>query len=338
MTAGAGLRRTPGWVTVTPVTALPDPPPHLLPPGSGPEPLTPAAYRLTEGPVWLERHGCLLFTDLPRGVIHRLEPDGAVADHRRPSGHANGLTLDADGHLLACESGERRVTRTEADGTVTVLASHAGGRPLNAPNDIVASRSGRIWFTDPATTFRGPLEGARGPDAVYLVTDDPRAPTLLSSDFDLPNGLCLSPDERVLYVNDTIRREIRAFDLLPDGTVANERTWADGIGEGRPDPADETSFGDGHPDGMKCDVEGNVWCTGPFGVWILSPRGALLGVVRLPEPYHHARNLAWGGPRWSTLFVCAGSTAGREALVFRVETATRGTGCFVPAAEGAGRE
>jgi gluconolactonase len=292
--------------------------------------VTGPTFRLTEGPVWLAQEGCLLFTDLPRGVIHRLDPDGTVSDHRRPSGHANGLTLDAADRLIACESAERRVTRMESDGAVTVLASHHAGRPLNAPNDVVASRDGRVWFTDPSTTFRGPLEGPRGPEAVYLVTDDPGAPTLLSTDFDLPNGLCLSPDEQVLYVNDTIRREIRAFDLLPDGTVTNERTFVDGIGEGRPDPADPSSFGDGHPDGMTCDEHGNVWCTGPFGIWILSPAANLLGVVRLPEPHHHARNLGWGGPGWSTLWICAGSTEGRTALVFRVETATRGTGCHIP--------
>lgn len=312
------------------VTALPDPPRHLVAPGTRPVALTPPVYRLTEGPVWLAREGCLLFTDLPRGVIHRLDADGTVTDHRRPSGHANGLTLDAAGRLIACESGERRLTRTGADGSVVVLASHAAGRSLNAPNDVVAARAGHVWFTDPSTTFRGPLAGERGPEGVYRVTGDPRAPALVSRDFDLPNGLCLSPDERILYVNDTIRREIRAFDLRPDGAAVRERTFADGIGEGRPDPADATSFGDGHPDGMTCDEHGNVWCTGPFGVWVLAPSGDLLGVVRLPEPHHHARNLAWGGPDWSTLYVCAGSTAGRTALVLRLETLTRGAGCFVP--------
>lgn len=311
--------------------ALPAPPSQLVPAGATPVALTAPVFRLTEGPVWIAEEQSLLFTDLPRGVIHRLGPDGTVTDHRRPSGHANGLTLDRAGRLVACVSGERRVTRTEADGTTTVLASHYDGRPLNAPNDVVAGRDGRVWFTDPSTTFRGPLAGPRGPEAVYLVTGDPTAPALVSADFDLPNGLCLSPDECVLYVNDTIRREIRAFDVGEDGSVGNERTFADRIGEGRPDPADASSFGDGHPDGMKCDEHGNVWCTGPFGIWILSPAAELLGVVRLPAPHRHARNLGWGGSDWSTLYVCAGSTEGRTALVFALETATRGAACHIPA-------
>lgn len=288
------------------------------------------AYRLTEGPLWDAAAGCLLFTDLPRDTIHRLDGAGARV-WRRPSGHANGITFDRRGRLLACESGRRRVTRTEADGTVTVLAERCEGRALNAPNDIVASSSGAVYFTDPSTTFRGRLVGDDLVEGVYLVGEDGGAPRLVARDFDLPNGLCLSPDERILYVDDTVRREILAFDVHPGGGLAGRRVFYEGIGSGRFDPGDAASFGEGAPDGIKADANGNVYCTGPGGVWVIEPGGELLGVLELPGPLGHAFNLNWGGPDWRTLYVCAGSLTRRAAAVFRIELEARGSACYIPA-------
>jgi gluconolactonase len=302
---------------------------RLVAPDARFEQLTAPEFRLTEGPLWDAREGRLLFTDLPRDTIHRLDESG-VGVWRRPSGHTNGLTFDREGRLLACESGRRRVTRTEHDGTITVLADACDGRALNAPNDVVASRGGAVWFTDPSTGFRGRLPGHGLVEGVYVIAGDGAEPRLVADDFDLPNGLCLSPDESVLYVDDTIRREIHAFDVLPGGGLANRRVLVSGMGEGRPHPNDAASFGEGPPDGIKVDGEGNLYCTGPLGVWVIRPEGELLGVLELLPPLTHARNLNWGGPDWRTLYVCAGSVTARRAAVFRIELKTRGAACYIP--------
>ena len=300
---------------------------ELVAPDAEFEAITDPVFRLTEGPLWNAEGGFLLFSDIPRDTIYRLDERG-VEPWRRPSGNANGLTYDAHRRLLACESGQRRVTLTEPDGTVTALAHGHAGRSLNAPNDVVASSSGAVYFTDPSTTSRGRIEGDSLVNGLYLVRPGDREPTLLCDDFDLPNGLCLSPDESVLYVDDTMRREIRAFDVRAGGLLANERTFFAGIGEGLVDPDDPWGFGEGVPDGMKVDEHGNVYCTGPRGIWVVEPGGALLGTLELSSS-EHARNVNWGGPDWRTLFVCAGSPVERRASVYRIELRVRGAGCYI---------
>lgn len=249
-------------------------------------------FRFTEGPVWRGDH--LLFSDIPSDRIVRweLRPEGpVVTTFRTPSGNSNGLTLDRQGRLIACEHRTRRVTRTEPDGTITVLASHYQGKRLNSPNDVVVRSDGLIFFTDPPYGLPNQREGKELPfQGVYCLRPDGTL-VLLVDDFERPNGLAFSPDERVLYIDDSFRRHIRAFDVQPDGTLTNGRLFAD-----------MTSPDTGSPDGMKVDREGHLYCTGPGGIWVYTPEGHLLGRILPPE---QPANLAWGDSDWRTLYITA---------------------------------
>lgn len=247
-----------------------------------------SGFQFTEGPVWLPE-GALLFSDIPASIIYRLRPGEPPTPWRSPSGHSNGLTLDRQGRLLACEHGNRRVSRTEADGRVISLAERYAGKRLNSPNDIVARSDGIIYFTDPPYGI-SPEEREQPCNGVYRLLPD-GALELLVDDFDRPNGLAFSPDERVLYIDDSPRRHIRAFDVAPDGRLLNGRLWAD-----------MASPEAGSPDGMKVDVEGNVYCTGPGGLWVFRPDGERVGVI--PGPQLPA-NVAFGGPDRRTLYLTA---------------------------------
>jgi len=232
-------------------------------------------FLFTEGPLWDMRNRRLLFSDIPGDVISTWS-DGAAHDFRRPSHMSNGLTFDRQGRVLCCEHATSRVTRLEADGTVTVLASAFEGKELNSPNDIVVRTDGAIYFTDPTYgrmeyygVSRQPQLGFRG---VYRIDGDDRNLTLLADDFGQPNGLCFSADERRLFVNDTERMHIRVFDVLPDGHLGNGHIWAETRGEGA-----------GAPDGMKIDSAKNLWCCGPGGLHVFDRSAHCLGVVRTPE-------------------------------------------------------
>jgi sugar lactone lactonase YvrE len=248
-------------------------------------------FQFTEGPVWIPA-GYLLFSDIPANVIYKWAPGFDAAQvWREPSGHSNGLTLDRAGRLVACEH-DRRVSRTEADGTVVALAEQYEGRRLNSPNDIVCKSDGSIYFTDPPYGLPGQEEGRELDfNGVYRLAPDGTL-TLLDGSFERPNGLAFSPDEGVLYVDDTHKGHIRTFDVRPDGTLANGRVFVE-----LKDPSK-----DGAPDGMKVDVQGNVFCTGPGGVWVLDPAGELLGVIEPPEV---PANLAWGDDDLKTLYITA---------------------------------
>ncbi|WP_114376334.1 isochorismatase family protein [Elioraea thermophila] len=255
----------------------------------------------TEGPVWHPEEQALYFSDMPADVRRRWTEAG-VREVMRPSNKANGLTFDAELNLLACEHATSCVARFRPDGRREVLASHFEGRELNSPNDLCVHSSGAIYFTDP-WYGRMPVYGVERPrelgfQGVYRLPPNhvPRAePQLLVERylFTQPNGICFSPCERTLYVNDTEQANIRAFDVAEDGSLRRGRVFASGIRE---------SLNPGVPDGMKCDAEGNVWVTGPGGLWVFRPDGTHIGRVSIPEP---AANLAWGGPDWRTLFVCA---------------------------------
>ena len=270
----------------------------------------------TEGPVWCGTH--LLFSDIPhqRIVRWRRLPEGPELT-TYATGMSNGLTLDRQGQVLAAEHGGRRVTRVAADGTRTVLAEQFQGKRLNSPNDIVVKSDGSIYFTDPpyavqpstpgmprpADWWSAPIAGKELPcNGVYRLTPDGTL-HLLVDDCALPNGLAFSPDESVLYVDDSAHKHIRAFTVRPDGTLANSRILLDMASE---DP--------GVPDGLKVDRHGNVFCTGPGGVWVCHPNGALLGRILLPEL---PANLAWGEDG-SVLFRTA------RTSVYRLHTKTRG--------------
>jgi gluconolactonase len=270
----------------------------------------------TEGPVWRGTH--LLFSDIPnkRIVRWRRLPEGPELT-TYATGMSNGLTLDRQGRVIAAEHDGRRVTRVGDDGTRTVLAEQFQGKRLNSPNDIVVKSDGSIYFTDPpyavqpstpgvprpAGWWTKPIPGKEQPcHGVYRIAPDGTL-RLLVDDFALPNGLAFSPDESVLYIDDSAHKHIRAFDVRPDGTLTGSRVLLDMASE---DP--------GVPDGLKVDVRGNVFCTGPGGVWVCRANGALLGRIVLPEL---PANLAWGEDG-SVLFLTA------RTSVYRLPTMTRG--------------
>jgi len=247
-----------------------------------------AGFQFTEGPVW-HPDGFLLFSDIPAAIIYRFEPDRQPQPWRRNSGNSNGLTFDRQGRLLACEHGNRRVSRTEADGAVVTLADRYEGKRLNSPNDIVVRSDGAVYFTDPPYGIE-PEQQEQPCNGLYLLTADGELRRLVD-DFGRPNGLALAPDEHTLYVDDSPRRIIRAFDVMPDGALCNDRLFAD-----------LSSPDQGSPDGMKVDAEGRIYCTGPGGLWVYAVDGALVGIVRLPQ---QPANLAFGGHDLRTLYITA---------------------------------
>ena len=253
-----------------------------------------------EGPLWWEETGELLFSDIGNNRRMRWSPGQGVSLVKQPTNFANGLTRDCQGRLLACEHGTRRVVREEHDGTFTVVANNYRGRRLNRPNDVVVKSDGNIYFTDPGFPTPGLDLDFNG---VYQVTPDLGIITLISWDFSRPNGLAFSPDESVLYVNDTRRRHIRAFDLEPNGMplIATDRIFCDLSGD-RP----------GNPDGMKVDVQGNVYCGGSGGIWVIAPSGKHLGT--LVHGKDGTTNIAWGGSGSSTLYFTTRHTLGSVDL------------------------
>jgi gluconolactonase len=255
-------------------------------------------FMFTEGPLWHPSGKFLLFTDMPGNIIRRWAPSGGVTPFREPSNMANGLTYDRKGRLLACEHATSRVTRTEPDGSLTVLATHYDSKELNSPNDIVVTRGGAIYFTDPIygrVEYYGiPREPELPFRGVYRIDPRDGSLTLLVDDFEQPNGLCFSLDERRLFINDTARGHIRVFDVTEHGRLANDRVFAELKGEG-----------EGAPDGMKIDSTGNLFCTGPGGVHVFDPEGVSLGVIRVAEP---VANLAFGAGDYRTLFITASSS------------------------------
>ena len=247
-----------------------------------------AGFQFTEGPVW-HPEGYLLFSDIPPAIIYRLNPGQAATPWREESGHSNGLTFDRQGRLLACEHGNRRVSRTEADGSVVPVATQYEGKRLNSPNDIVVRSDGSIYFTDPPYGVT-PEEKELAFNGVFRIAQDGEL-QLLVDDFDRPNGLAFSPDERTLYIDDTVRRQLRAFDVSEDGSLSNSRVFAH-----------MESDMEGGPDGVKLDVEGNIYCTGPGALWVYEPNGRLVDVLIGPQ---RPANLAFGGEDRRTLYLTA---------------------------------
>ena len=277
---------------------------ELLAPGAGVERLA-TGFTFTEGPVWNRDGAYLLFSDMPADVRRRWSEDG-VLEVARPSNKCNGMVYDAEGNLLVCEHATSRLVRERPDGTRETLASHYRGQELNSPNDLCVRGDGTIYFSDPpygrGAAFGVERERELDFQGVFSVRpgDEPRL-LVAQDEFEGPNGLCFSPDESLLYVNDSVRAHIKVFDVAPDGTVHGGRLFFQV-------PPDEP--GAGHPDGMKCDERGNVWVTGPRGVWVISPGGEHLGVIEVPEV---VGNLAWGGPLWYTLFLPSSTSLYRIA-------------------------
>ena len=266
-----------------------------------------SGFTFTEGPIWHPTEHYLLFSDMPADVRRRWDEAGGVREVMHPSNKCNGMTYDAELNLVICEHATSSLVRLRPAGEREILASHFEGKELNSPNDVCVRSDGTIYFTDP-WFGRMPHYGVERPrelgwQGVFRVSPDGELHLAVDKrQFDQPNGLCFSPDESKLYVNDTTRAVIRVFGVAPDGSLSHPRLFAQGI---------RSSREAGLPDGMKCDAEGNVWVTAPGGIRVYSPDGAQLGTVRIPEM---PANLHWGGSEWRTLFVCATTS------VYAVET------------------
>jgi gluconolactonase len=249
--------------------------------------------RWVEGPVYSPAWRCLLFSDIPNDRTLRWdETSGIVGVFASPAGHANGRTIDRRGRVITCEHGGRRVTRTEHDGTTTVLAHAWQGKRLNSPNDVVERADGTVWFTDPSYGIETDYEGDRaeseiGGCHVYRVDPD-GAVVLVADDFVRPNGLAFSADETQLYVVDTRARHIRHFDVSPEGGLTGGQVFGDSGGSAY--------------DGVRLDEEGRLWAAADDGVHCFHPDGTLLGKLLVPEP---VSNLAFGGAKRNVMFVTA---------------------------------
>jgi gluconolactonase len=281
---------------------------ELIDPGAEVERVA-TGFTFTEGPLWNAEGEFLLFSDMPGDVRRRWSEHEGVTEIMRPSNKCNGMVYDAGGNLLVCEHVTSSLVRERPDGTRETLATHYQGKYLNSPNDVITRSDGTIYFSDP-TYGRMPGFGIeRAQDlsfqGVYRIAADGGEPELVvgEDEFEQPNGLCFSPDESLMYINDTSRALIRIYDVQADGTLAGGRVFFDGIGTG--------VIEEGIADGMKCDARGNIWVTGPRGVWVISPQGEHLGVIEVPEG---VGNIAWGGAGWKTLYMPSTTS------LYRVET------------------
>jgi gluconolactonase len=262
--------------------------------------------RWAEGPVWFGDGRYLLFSDIPNNrMLQWLEETGEVTVFRSPSNYSNGNNRDRAGRLLTCEHDTRRVTRTEHDGTISVLMDSFQGKKLNAPNDIVVHSDGAIWFSDPGYGIMSNYEGHKAafelPANVYRLDPNTHEATIVATDLEKPNGLCFSPDEKLLYIVDSAipkqpnaPRPIRVYDVVDHVKLTNGRIFA--------------NMSPGTSDGIRCDVDGNVWSAAGWGgegfngVHIFAPDGTLIGKIHLPET---CANLCFGGTKRDRLFMTA---------------------------------
>ena len=277
--------------------------PGIVAPGAEAQQLA-TGFGFTEGPLW-HPEGYWLFVDIRASLVHRMTPDGQTEVFRDDSGGSNGLTFDLAGNLILCEGDNRQLTRRNADGSYAAIATRIGSQRINRPNDVAGRSDGSLYFTDPngrLTAEERELDFS-GVHRISLTGQH----TIATRDTEYPNGLAFSPDESVLYVAITRRDEtcigtkergevcehqfIRAFDVAADGSLSNNRVFAEMF-----------SGEDGVPDGMKVDAEGRVYCTGPGGCWVFDAAGGLLGVIRLPEI---PANCAWGGEDNRTMLFTA---------------------------------
>lgn len=273
--------------------------------GNAPVKQLATGFDWVEGPVWFGDANCLLFSDIPNNRILRWTPDHGISTYRAPSNYANGHTRDMQGRLISCEHGLRRVTRTEHDGTITVLADAFNGKPLNSPNDVVLKSDGSIWFSDPHYGIMTNYEGFAGvqenPCVVYRLTE--QGLTVMIDDLNCPNGLAFSPDERHLYVADTGRmfsqdkQAIYVYDCAPDGRLSGGRHFH--------------TITPGCADGIRVDQDGNIWSSAADGVHCIAPDGHLMGKIFVPEL---VSNLCFGGRAKHELYITATTSLYRIAL------------------------
>ena len=287
-------------------------------------------YAFLEGPVWVRKGGYLLFSDIPANVIDKRTSDGKISVFIKPSGYtgsdpsqagrtidngkatvnligSNAVTVDRQGRIVFCAQGDRSVVRIEKEGKRTVLADRFEGKRLNSPNDLVYKSDRALYFTDPPA---GLPKGDDDPkkeipfDGVFLLKDGKLQ--VLDKSFLRPNGLAFAPGEKIFYVNDSFKKTIMRFEVRPDDTLANGQVFIDMNGDDRP----------GVPDGMKVDTKGNVYCTGPGGVWIISPEGKHLATIKTPE---RITNLAFGNADGKMLYL-----TGRTGELFGINLKVAG--------------
>jgi gluconolactonase len=263
-----------------------------------------SGYQFTEGPVWNPREGCLYFSDIPGDTRWRWSEGVGMELVAEPTFKGNGMAYDVDGSLLVCEQVSSCLVRIRTDGRRELVAYYYDDNYLNSPNDVVVRSDGSIYFTDPDYGRWNDWIGCkrelvRDFKGVYRIPPGGGDPQLAvaAGEFDQPNGLCFSPDETLLYVNDSPRAEIKVYDVAADGTLSNCRMYRDGIGEG--------TMEEGNLDGMECDEHGNIWTSGPGGVWIIDPRGERIGTIKTPEI---CGSVVFGGPDQSTLFLTTTTT------------------------------
>lgn len=246
--------------------------------------------RFTEGPVWLPTDGgFLVFSDIPADELKKWSSQNGLSTFRKPSRNANGNTVDHRGRLITCEHSGRRVSILEADGSLRTLVDLGDGRKFNSPNDAVVKSDGTIWFTDPP--YGLPRDAVKEQDGNYVFRYDPNTQkaTRVAEGFDMPNGLCFSPDEKKLYVADSGKpRHLRVFAVQPDGTLKDARVFCE--------------IDRGVPDGIRCDAQGRVYSSAGDGIHIFTPDGKLIGKILVPES---AANLCFGGADGKTLFITA---------------------------------
>lgn len=279
----------------------------LVDPASAAEKIA-GGCQFTEGPVWSQRDNGLIFSDIPNDMLYRWTETAGQQVFRHPSGEANGNTYDRAGRLVSCEHKGRRVARTLGDGTVETVVSHFDGKRLSSPNDIVGAPDGDLYFTDPPYGLRQP-DGTFGAsdipfNGVYRIAAADGSVTVVVQDFERPNGLVITSDGRQIYIDDTARHHVRVFDRGSDGGLSNGRVFVD------------VSHGEviARPDGMKLDVEGNLYIAANTdeGIWVYAPDATLLGWIGVPEP---PANLAWGGADNRTLFVTAKTSVYRVQMI-----------------------
>ena len=246
-------------------------------------------FNFTEGPVWFKEEKYLLFSDIPANKIFKLNRGSKTEIFRHNSGNSNGLTRDREGRLIACEHGNRRVTRSEKDGSIIVLADRFHNKRLNSPNDVIVKSDGSIYFTDPPYGIK-PGQQEQPIQGVYRISPDNDI-NLVADNFERPNGLAFSPDEKKLYIDDSQLRHIRVFNVEYDGSLSNGKIFHNMNIDKR-----------GVPDGMKVDLDGNIFCAGAGGVWVFNSDGEHLGTICTPE---NPSNCAWGDNDFKSLYITA---------------------------------
>jgi gluconolactonase len=254
-------------------------------------------FQFVEGPVWKDGVG-LLFSDIPANKVYQWAPGAGVSVFRSPSGNSNGLTFDAQGRLVMTQTGNRRIARIESTGEETVLAATYTGKKLNSPNDVVVKSDGSIFFTDPPFNIPAGQKAELGFSGIYRISPYGSL-QLLDASLNEPNGICFSPDETKLYVNNSSERVIYVWDVVNDSTITNKRRFAS------MNPV-------GYADGMKIDAAGNVFCSGPLGVWVFSPGGVVLDTIQVPG---QTSNCNWGDASRKTLYITSGTAVYRIRLM-----------------------